>query len=97
MKRKKPPMQPIVIGGTGGARFQENRLVRYLYDAASKHGVDLNHLVCVPGIPRGDFEQFYQLLGYSISGFGELRLVRDATKEKAEMKLFALADKAKAG
>lgn len=43
---------------------------------------DLNVLSCMD-FPREDWEQFYQLIGYSVSGYGSLSFVSDATYNKA--------------
>ncbi len=84
-RRKRPPMQPMVVAKDGCTRFQANRLVVALLDAAGKHGLDLNWM-CSLDAPRSDWEQFAQLIGYSISGFSELSYVRDATYERAAEK-----------
>lgn len=63
-------------------RFQENKVVRFLYDWASSRGMSMNELSLVP-FPAGDREQFAQLIGYSLCGFSELIYVRDATYERA--------------
>jgi len=39
------------------------------------------------GFPQEDREQFAQLIGYSLSGFGELDYVSDETYEVAERML----------
>lgn len=83
MKRKRPPMQPIVIDDQGVVRFQQNVLVRRLLDEGRKHGLDLNWLALVDA-PRSDHEQFAQLIGYSVSGFGDLPYVRPETIERAD-------------
>lgn len=75
MKRR--PMQPIVWDD-GTLRFQENAVVRRLLDAATARGFGLNQLL-VERFSPGDLEQFAQLIGYSIAGFGELSYVRPST------------------
>lgn len=69
------PIQPLVLDERGVLRFRGNSIVRYLLDNG---GVDLNHLACVE-FPQEDREQFAQLIGYSLSGFGELSYVSDDT------------------
>ena len=66
------PMQPIVKDEHDVARFQKNRIV---YDLWKEGKVDLNTI----GIRAADGEyteaeqmQFAQLIGYSVSGFGDL-------------------------
>ena len=65
------PMQPVVIAGDGVARFKQNPIVRHLLDFASPLGCGLNDL------GRMDFNdedrmQLAQLIGYSVSGYGDL-------------------------
>lgn len=62
-------MQPIVFDDQGTARFQENAIVRYILDAGP---FDLNQIACLPGVSREDRAQFAQLIGYSVSGYGDL-------------------------
>lgn len=87
------PMQPVVWDGKGVIRFQENPIVSFLLDWAQQRGMGLNELVEVSdaqGWTRNDWEHFAQLHGYSISGWGDLSYVRDATYGRAEAKRAAL-------
>ena len=77
------PMQPVEID-EGVARFKRNSLVCYLLD--SHPMVDMNHLAILPNIPQEDREQFAQLIGYSVSGFGDLSY--------ASAEVVAIADQA---
>jgi hypothetical protein len=75
------PTQPLAKDEHGTLRFQQNAIVRYLLDVGP---FDMNHLA------RGDFSdadrvQFAQLIGYSLSGFGELSYVDDAAYQRASM------------
>lgn len=84
--RKVLPMQPVVWDGRGVIRFQENPIVRYLLAEASAKGLDLNFLhrqSITQGWKKADWEQFAQLIGYSLSGFSELSYVRNQTYSKA--------------
>lgn len=72
MPDPKHPMQPIVLDEHGVARFKANSLVRYILDAGKKYGINMNHLAILPNISQEDREQFAQLLGYSVLGFGDL-------------------------
>lgn len=65
---KKLPMQPIEIDGHGVARFRRNKIVDWLY---KKGVIDLNEIARLD-MPDEDQMQFAQLLGYSVSGFGDL-------------------------
>lgn len=73
-KKKKPehPMQPIVWTPGGIVRFKRNAIVCHLLDHG---GIDMNALA-VMDFSREDREQFAQLIGYSVSGFGDLSYVR---------------------
>jgi len=81
----KHPMQPLewvddVI------RFKQNKIVRFLLDAGL---YDMNLLSMMP-FDREDYEQFAQLIGYSVSGFGDLsyadpKVVDDADKQAANL------------
>lgn len=64
------PMQPIVLDPHGTPRFRQNALVRYLLDQPG--GQTLNDLARLPNIPMEDWAQLAQLIGYSVSGYGEL-------------------------
>lgn len=64
------PTQPILMQ-QGVARFKKNAIVCFLLD----HGpFDMNKLA-VMDFSDEDRVQFAQLIGYSVSGFGELSYV----------------------
>lgn len=69
------PIQPIVVDAHGVKRFRANEIVRYLLDNGR---IDLNRLAVLP-FSADDREQFAQLIGYSVSGFGDLSYVRGDT------------------
>ena len=73
------PIQPLAADDHGTVRFKANAIVRYLLDAGP---FDMTHLAVIPA-SQEDREQFAQLIGYSLSGFGELSYVRDDTYEAA--------------
>lgn len=73
------PIQPIEQDANGIMRFQKNEIVRFLLDAGP---FDMNDLACM-SFSNEDREQFAQLIGYSLSGFGELSYVSDATYDAA--------------
>lgn len=78
------PLQPIYTDSSGVIRFQANKVVNYLL----KHGgLDLNKLAVASELSdcKEDWEQFAQLIGYSISGFGELSYVSDQTYNSANI------------
>lgn len=71
---KTHPMQQI-----DDARFVQNDIVRFLLDQGP---FDLSELANM-NFDQSDWEQFAQLIGYSLTGFGELSYVRDETYEVA--------------
>ena len=85
------PIQPIVLDDDGIQRFKANGLVRYLLDAGP---FDMNDLSLMP-FSQEDREQFAQLIGYSVSGFGDLSYVRDETYNRAAEIAAALEQGAK--
>lgn len=88
MAKAKHPVQPIVLVD-GVARFKKNDIVRFLLDYCTERGCSLNQLV-VMGFSKEDFNQLYQLIGYSVSGFGDLsgadrKIVKAADEEVEKM------------
>lgn len=64
----------------GVVRFKGNKIVERLF----KEGIiDLNKIACWD-MPAEDVDQFWQLLGYSVSGYGELSIIRPETVERAD-------------
>lgn len=77
------PIQPLTFDKHGVIRFEANPLVRHLLDDGP---FDMNHLRvwCFKNnIDNKYQEQFAQLIGYSLSGFGDLSYVSDLTYERA--------------
>ncbi len=68
------PMQPIVIDEKGVPRFKANAIVQYLLDHG---GIDMNKLARLE-FSQEDRMQFAQLIGYSVSGFGDLSYAHPA-------------------
>ena len=77
---KKMPIQPIE-----DYRFVPNRIVQHLLDNGP---FDMNSIAMMD-FTNEEREQFAQLIGYSISGFGSLGYVSDETYNAAE----AIAEK----
>lgn len=85
MAKKKHPRQPVVWDGKV-LRFKANEIVRFLLDAGPH---DMNSLAHMP-FSKEDREQFAQLIGYSVSGAGNLsymsrKLVAEADAEADAM------------
>lgn len=89
------PIQPLAKDEHGTLRFRRNAIVAYVIDwCASKNRTagyppvpdgpapSLNELGAM-SFPREDWVQLAQLLGYSLSGFGELSYVDDADYQAA--------------
>ena len=72
------PVQPVLKDKHGYLRCKANPIVRFLLDAGP---FDMNQLACMP-FEDEDREQFAQLIGYSLSGLGELSYVSDETYER---------------
>lgn len=79
----KHPLQPLLKDRHGTMRFKENKIVTYLLDNG---GIDLNKLARL-SFDQNDREQFAQLIGYSLGGFGELSYVTDEVYDAAEESL----------
>ena len=79
MPKKKHPCQPLVKKD-GVLRFKSNSIVRLLLNAGP---FDMNKLA-IMNFPREDRVQFAQLIGYSLSGFGELQYVTDGDFSRAQ-------------
>lgn len=65
------PMQPITIDEDGVIRFRSNKIVCHLISHGS---IDLNEIARL-GFPAEDQRQLAQLIGYSVSGYGDLSYV----------------------
>lgn len=65
------PTQPIVVDKHGTHRFKENGIVRALLETGT---LDLNK-IAIMNFSQEDRVQFAQLIGYSLSGVGDLSYV----------------------
>ena len=75
MAKRKHPIQKIVVTESGVIRFTENEIVSHLLDA---YPGGLNALAARfrRDDSLEDYEQLMMLIGYSVSGFGDLDLDR---------------------
>ena len=73
------PIQPLYVDRHGRTRFKRNAIVEALLDCGP---LDMNGLAILP-FEANDREQFAQLIGYSLDGFGELSYVTDETYDAA--------------
>lgn len=65
----KHPIQPLAPDARGTLRFRANAIVQHLLDTHPK--CDLNTLARMD-FTDDDRQQFAQLIGYSLDGYGEL-------------------------
>ena len=94
--RRKPknamPLQPIGWDDHDVLRFRKNRLVEFLLDNGP---FDMNDLVALPGITNAEHMQFAQLIGYSVSGAGDLSYFDDETISEMDALAEELIEKEK--
>lgn len=83
MTEVKHPIQPLAEDEHGVLRFKSNAIVRFLLDEGP---FDLNVLALIE-FSQEDREQFAQLIGYSLGGFGDLSYASDETYDRAEQLL----------
>jgi hypothetical protein len=80
---EQPPPQPLYRDPQGVIRFRANAVVRHLLD---RGGLTLNDLPW-GDFPQEDVDQFHQLIGYSLAGYGDLAgsdIVSGAAADRAE-------------
>lgn len=75
MARRKHPIQPLEFDDNGVIRFRKNRLVNHLLNSYGPGLNDLNYMAQVNDWNE-DYEHLMMLIGYSVSGFGDLELNR---------------------
>lgn len=79
MKDLPHPMQPVGYDADGVIRFKPNEIVvRLLEDSTERGRIDMNTIkiwVDEGWVSLDDLIQFVQLIGYSISGVGDLDYV----------------------
>jgi hypothetical protein len=69
--------RPVELDDQGTLRFRSNRVVRYLLDEATEgRKCDMKHLWRLYSrlgtFTEAEMREFYQLIGYSQSGFDEV-------------------------
>lgn len=72
-------MQKIYLDDNGTVRFKGNKIVRFLLEAGP---YDLNTLSLM-NFDNDDWNQFAQLIGYSICGFSDLSYANEDIVDKA--------------
>lgn len=79
------PVQPLVTDERGVIRFRKNTIVRFLLDAGP---FDMNRLALMD-FSDEDRQQFAQLIGYTLGGYGDLSYVTDEAYARAEAQIKA--------
>jgi hypothetical protein len=72
----KHPIQPLELDQHGTLRFKANKIIRQLVDT---NVINLNDIACMDDVDKDDQNQFAQLIGYSLSGYGSLSYADDYT------------------
>lgn len=86
LKKAHHPMQPLEVDNEGVIRFKRNAIIDRLFN---ERIISLN-TIAMWDVPTEDREQFWQLLGYSVSGYGDLSFVRKKTIQEADEKAWVL-------
>ena len=84
-------MQPIYLDEHGVVRFKCNEIIKKLVRDKT---IDLSE-IDFAAFPTPDVEQFFQLLGYSVSGYGDISFVRPETIAAADAKADELLERSK--
>lgn len=77
----KNPIQPLEKDHLGTMRFKANAIVRRMVDEGD---CVMNKIAFWHNISADDRQQFAQLIGYSLTGYGELSYVDDHAYDVAE-------------
>lgn len=76
VKKRKHPMQHIAFDERGVIRFTSNKIVRFLLEQYEPGLNDLCARFQETDDDLADYEQLMMLIGYSVSGFGDLDIDR---------------------
>lgn len=75
------PLQPIITDAQGVVRFKANGIVAHLQESGA---ININALLAMDFKPE-DWEQFNQLIGYSLSAWGGLQHTSNESWEAANL------------
>lgn len=90
-------MQPLVLVDDV-VRFKCNRIVRWMLDVLGTKGITLNTLALTfktTGSDKDDYQQLMQLIGYSVSGYGDLSCRDRNVLDKARQMTMAFVKRGK--
>lgn len=77
----KHPHQPVEFDAHGVIRFKSNAIVKWMLEQGGRgNRFDLN-TIAMQGFTNEDHCQLAQLIGYSVSGFGDLSYAEDVVDE----------------
>jgi hypothetical protein len=81
-------MREVVLDSAGVARFKANAIVDWLFETGR---INLNDIAIQRDkFPVEDVEEFWQMLGYSVSGYGDLSFAQPETVEQADEAVYRL-------
>jgi len=78
-------MQPVVVAADGVIRFKANQIISDMLDLCQKHGFGLNE-IAIREYEKDDRSQLMQLIGYSVSSYGNLDCSRAKHVMRADQK-----------
>ncbi len=87
-------MQPVVVAADGVIRFKQNQIIRDMLDLCEKHGLGLNE-IAMRDYEKDDRSQLMQLIGYSVSAYGNLSCSRAKHVMRADEKAETLVGEVK--
>lgn len=91
---KRQPMQPVVKAANGTIRFKQNQIISDMLELCHKHGLGLNE-IAMRDYEKDDRSQLMQLIGYSVSGYGDLSCSRAKHVMRADEKAESMIDEVK--
>jgi hypothetical protein len=87
-------MQPVEMAGDQVVRFKRNQIICDMQELCAKHGLDLNEIAC-RDYSKDDRSQLMQLIGYSVSGYGNLSCSRAKHVMRADEKAASMVEEVK--
>ena len=89
----KHPNQPIELAEDGYIRFKKNKIVKKMLEFCTERGYSLNEIRVDFYDDNDDYVQLMQLIGYSVSGYGDLSCVSKKECRRADRIAEKLAKK----
>ncbi|MNQ60672.1 hypothetical protein D3C85_749590 [compost metagenome] len=82
---KRHPMQPVEMTEDHVVRFKRNQIICDMQELCARSGLDLNE-IAIRDYSKDDRSQLMQLIGYSVSGYGNLSCARAKHVMRADQK-----------